>query len=80
MAANRWSVKQVHGLAPDARSVSAARALANPRTWSDLGCTHALVWGKCQGSGKQPYQVTVDLHDPAFKCTCPGAGIVTAGA
>jgi hypothetical protein len=27
--------------------------------------------GKCQGSGKEPYQVTVDLAEPAFRCTCP---------
>jgi hypothetical protein len=30
-----------------------------------------LLWGKCQGSGKVPYQVSVDLNGPAFRCTCP---------
>ena len=59
------------GLAPDDRSMKAARGLTNPRTWSELGCTDTLVFGKCQGSGKTPYQVTVDLTGPAFKCTCP---------
>ena len=29
------------------------------------------VWGLCQGSGKQPYQTTVDLSGPAYKCSCP---------
>lgn len=29
------------------------------------------LWGLCQGSGKSPYQVVVDLGEPAFKCTCP---------
>ncbi len=29
------------------------------------------VWGLCHGSGKDPYQVRVDLSDPAFKCSCP---------
>jgi hypothetical protein len=57
--------------APDPQSVKAARGLANPRTWSELGCTDTLVFGKCQGSGKQPYQVTVDLTEPAYRCTCP---------
>jgi hypothetical protein len=57
--------------APDQRSVKAARALTSLRTWSELGCTDALVFGKCQGSGKQPYQVTVDLTGPAYRCTCP---------
>ena len=57
--------------APDGGSVKAARGLANPRTWSDLGSNDSLVWGKCQGSARAPYQVTVDLNEPAFRCTCP---------
>lgn len=57
--------------APDPQSVKAARGLTSLRTWSDLGCTDSLVFGKCQGRGKQPYQVTVDLTGPAYRCTCP---------
>jgi hypothetical protein len=57
--------------APDPSSVKAARRLTSLRTWSELGCTDSLVLGKCQGSGKQPYQVTVDLTGPAYRCTCP---------
>ncbi|MDQ4133606.1 MAG: SWIM zinc finger family protein, partial [Actinomycetota bacterium] len=71
MAATRWSVKQVLDHAPDARSGRAAQALASPGTWSDLGSTDSLVWGKCQGTGPAPYQVSVDLTEPAFRCTCP---------
>ncbi len=67
----RWSRDQVLALAPDARSVAAARRLARPGTWSGLGSTDSLVWGRCQGSGKDPYQVTVDLSEPAFRCSCP---------
>lgn len=51
--------------------MQAARGLTRRRTWSELGCTDSLVYGKCQGSGKQPYQVTVDLTEPAYRCTCP---------
>ncbi len=58
-------------LAPDAGSAKAARGLTDPRTWSDLGSNESLVWGKCQGSARSPYQVTVDLNEPAFRCTCP---------
>jgi hypothetical protein len=61
----------VLALAPDDKSVAAARRLTNPRTWSELGCTEVLVFGRCQGSGRRPYQVTVDLTEPAFRCTCP---------
>src|SRR5215470_3558478 len=67
----RWSVQQVLDLAPDASSRKAAHRLATPRPWWELGSTGSLVWGKCQGSAKDPYQVTVDLNEPAFKCTCP---------
>jgi hypothetical protein len=67
----RWTVERVLGLAPDAGSARAARALARPRQWSAMGSNDSLVWGKCQGSAREPYQVTVDLNEPAFRCTCP---------
>ena len=67
----RWTVERVLGLAPDPGSARAARALARPGTWSALGSNESLVWGKCQGSAREPYQVTVDLNEPAFRCTCP---------
>jgi hypothetical protein len=74
----RWTVEQVVASAPDERVVRAARALARPGSgpggrgpWSELGSTDALVWGRCQGSGPTPYQVTVDLTEPAFRCSCP---------
>jgi len=61
----------VAGLAPDASSLAAARRLARPGPWSDTGSTETLLWGKCQGSGKTPYQVSIDLTGPAFRCSCP---------
>ncbi len=67
----RWTRRQVEQLAPDDSSVKAARKLAAPGPWSDAGATESLVWGKCQGSGKSPYLVSVDLSGPAFKCSCP---------
>lgn len=67
----RWTRAQVEQFAPDDKSVKAALKLARPGPWSDTGSTDTLVWGKCQGSGKTPYQVSVDLTGPAAKCTCP---------
>ncbi|MFC7597718.1 SWIM zinc finger domain-containing protein [Terrabacter sp. GCM10028922] len=67
----RWTPAQVAGLAPDAASLTAARRLARPGPWSDTGSTDTLLWGKCQGSGKAPYQVSIDLTGPAFRCSCP---------
>jgi len=67
----RWTREQVEKLAPDAGSVAAARKLVRPGPWSDTGATDTLLWGKCQGSGRTPYQVSVDLTGPAVKCSCP---------
>ncbi|HEV7757933.1 MAG TPA: SWIM zinc finger family protein [Acidimicrobiales bacterium] len=71
MGRKRWTTQQVLAQAPDPQSMKAARGLTSLRTWSGLGCTESLVFGQCQGSGKQPYQVTVDLTGPAYRCTCP---------
>lgn len=67
----RWTPAQARELAPDDRSITAANKLARPGPWSETGATDTLVWGKCQGSGKTPYQVSIDLTGPAFKCSCP---------
>ena len=67
----RWTAQQIAQLAADDKSVVAARKLARPGPWSDTGCTDALIWGRCQGSGSTPYQVTVDLTGPTFTCSCP---------
>jgi hypothetical protein len=58
-------------LAPDDASLAAARRLARPGPWSETGSNDTLLWGKCQGSGKTPYQVSIDLTGPAFRCSCP---------
>ncbi|MEO9326008.1 SWIM zinc finger family protein [Nocardioides sp. C4-1] len=67
----RWSLAAVERAAPDASSWTAARKLATPGPWSQTGATDALVWGRCQGSGRTPYQVSVDLDGPAYRCSCP---------
>lgn len=66
-----WTSEQILGLAPDASSAKAGRELAAPRKWVTLGYDEATAWGECQGSGKTPYQASIDLAEPAFRCTCP---------
>jgi hypothetical protein len=68
---SRWSLHAVEKAAPDAASLAAGRKLATPGPWSDLGSTDVLLWGRCQGSGKTPYQVSIDLTGPAYRCSCP---------
>ena len=67
----RWTVDDVLKLAPDASSAGAARRLSLSGVWSQAGSSGSLLWGRCQGRAREPYQVTVDLHEPSFRCTCP---------
>jgi hypothetical protein len=66
-----WSIDRIMALAPDPSSASAGQSLAHAKKWSALGRSERAIWGLCQGSGKTPYQVRVDLSEPAFKCSCP---------
>jgi hypothetical protein len=61
----------VLALAPDPSSAKAARGLTAVASWPVLGANDKAVWGECKGSGAKPYQVSVDLAGPAFRCTCP---------
>src|SRR4051794_18956358 len=66
----------VHRLAPDTGSVQAARGLLRKKSFTDLGVSADGTWllARCKGSGKEPYQVSVDLaepYNPTFRCTCP---------
>ncbi len=67
----RWGVDRVTALAPDSGSEVAGRKLARPGPWSDVGWADPLLWGSCQGSGKTPYAVAVDVSGPTYKCSCP---------
>jgi hypothetical protein len=67
----RWTVDDVLRLAPDAASAGAARRLSLLPVWSQAGSSGSLLWGRCQGSAREPYQVTIDLGEPSFRCTCP---------
>jgi hypothetical protein len=69
--ARRWSADSVLALAPDTSARRAATGLASASPWSRWGASGDLVWGSCAGSGKDPYQVAVDLTGPAYRCSCP---------
>lgn len=69
--AERWRPERVTALAPDSASDVAGRRLATPVPWSDIGWSHPLLWGACQGSGKTPYSVAIDVSGPTYRCSCP---------
>lgn len=63
---DRWAPDT--GVAHDARNLQ--------KKFTTLGVSADGTWllGQCQGSGKEPYQVSVDLADaekPTFRCNCP---------
>ena len=66
-----WTLERVEAAAPDPASWTAGNGLAGAAVWSDVGCDGALLWGACQGSGKNPYKVLVDVDGPRYKCSCP---------
>ncbi|MFO0900380.1 MAG: SWIM zinc finger family protein [Pirellulales bacterium] len=65
------SREDVLRLAPDASSAKSGQELGQDRKWMSRGGDSQGLWGECQGSGKLPYQVRVDLSDLATKCSCP---------
>lgn len=67
----RPTVAQALALAPDGRSAATAERLATPAPWSAAGHDERAAWGACRGSGRAPYQVSVDTWGPAYRCTCP---------
>jgi hypothetical protein len=66
-----WTTEQIMALAPDDTSAKAGKGLAAPAKWKSLNKNERAVWGLCQGSGSSPYQVQIDLSEPAFRCSCP---------
>ena len=53
------------------KSVAAAEPLASAGRWSALGADDRALWGRCRGSGAEPYDTTVDHVEVAWRCTCP---------
>src|SRR5918995_1283554 len=67
----RWTVEQVVAVAPGPHSVAAAEPLAVASRWSTSGADERVLWGRCRGSGAEPYETTVDHVEVAWRCTCP---------
>jgi hypothetical protein len=66
-----WSIEQVVAIAPTAARFAAADAIASPARWVAVGADDQAVWGRCRGSGREPYETMVDHAHLAWRCTCP---------
>ncbi len=63
-------------VAPDEQVLTDARGLIRKNKFANLGLSADGTWllGQCQGSAKEPYQVSVDLavaDSPIGRCNCP---------
>ncbi len=67
----RWTVEQVAAVAPSGRAVLAAEPLAVAVQWVALGADGRALWGRCRGSGAEPYETSVDHVGVGWRCTCP---------
>src|SRR5262245_58072428 len=66
----------VDAAAPNADAAKNGRGLVLKNKLADLHLSDdgTLLFGACQGSGKQPYQVSCDFarpDQPTYRCTCP---------
>ena len=51
--------------------MASAQKLSGAAKWTATGLSDDVLWGLCQGSGKNPYQACIDLSEPAYRCSCP---------
>ncbi|MBV9109783.1 MAG: SWIM zinc finger family protein [Gemmatimonadetes bacterium] len=66
-----WTPERVLALAPDPSAARAGQGLVAPAQWVSAGTDGRTLWGECRGSGSHPYQVRVDMLEPAWRCSCP---------
>jgi hypothetical protein len=64
-------VEQVLALAPKPSTIVAAQPLAVPTRWATTGCDDRAVWGRCTGTGGEPYECVVHHVQVAMRCSCP---------
>ncbi|MCI8513101.1 MAG: SWIM zinc finger family protein [Lachnospiraceae bacterium] len=68
--------EQIFSWAPNPAAVANARKIKAKGGFTELFRLEdeSLYWGKCQGSGKSSYDVSVDFSggaEPVFRCSCP---------
>lgn len=61
----------IENLAPNANAFKAGKKLSPSSKWVEFYKSERGIWGAIKGSGKKPYQVSVDMQDLAYKCSCP---------
>ncbi len=62
-----FTEEMVRGIAPDEGTFKQGSEIAHAGRFKNLGVSNDGSWlfGEVQGSGREPYQVSADFHDPA---------------
>ncbi len=63
------TIEQAESFAPDSGTLDRARKIAKASRYQGLGSDQRAIWGTALGSSS--YRMMVDLHGPAFRCSCP---------
>lgn len=66
-----WTEQDALNLTEDVQTRRDGSKLATRSKWPMLGMDEQAIWGHCQGSGKDPYRVSVDKSELAYRCSCP---------
>lgn len=69
------SMELVRSVAPNTAAIDNARKICSRGEFISLKKTadETLIFGECQGSGKNPYSTSADFsgNEPVFRCSCP---------
>lgn len=69
------SMELVRSVAPNTAAIDNARKICSRGEFINLKKTadETLIFGECQGSGKNPYSTSADFsgNEPVFRCSCP---------
>lgn len=69
---SKITLAYVKSIAPDSKSMTSAKEVADPRRWEELGrSTNEIIWGRYSGSDE--YSVYASVSDPPgnHACSCP---------
>lgn len=67
----KWTLDDLKEKAPDRKAFAAAKKLASPPAWKDLGKEGHILWGNAIGSSGDTYAVHVDTNREELNCSCP---------
>lgn len=63
--------EHIEKLAVNPNAFKAGKKLSPASKWIEYYKSERAIWGAIKGSGKNPYNVSIDTQNLAYKCSCP---------